>query len=130
VRPLEFPLFADENIHPDVVSALREQGRDVTTVVEAGLGGADDVSVLRHAFAEGRVVCTHDSDFGSLAFQGEEPFIGIIYLRPGHIDARFVLEIIDAVESTAGEAEPPFLLVAARAEDCVRVRLRSAVGSE
>ena len=66
MKPFEFPLFADENIHPDVVAALRERGRDVSSVVEAGLGGADDITVLRHAFGEGRVVCTHDSDFGSL----------------------------------------------------------------
>ena len=106
MKPLEFPLLADENIHPDVVSALRERRCDVTTVAEAGLGGAADDAVLRHAVAEGRVVCTHDSDFGSLAFQGDEPFVGIIYLRPGHIDPRFVLEMIDAVGSTAGEVEP------------------------
>ncbi len=128
MKPLEFPLLADENIHPDVVSALRERRCDVTTVVEAGLGGAADDAVLRHAVAEGRVVCTHDSDFGSLAFQGDEPFVGIIYLRPGHIDPRFVLEMIDAVGSTAGEVEAPFIIVAVRSEESVRVRLRSALG--
>ena len=54
-----------------------------------------------------------------------EPLIGIIYLRPGHIRAAFVLEILDAIRDRAPEVEPPFLLVAARRGDVIRIRTRT-----
>jgi predicted nuclease of predicted toxin-antitoxin system len=67
MRPLGPPVRADENIHPGVVTARRARGCDVRTVLEAGLGGAADVLVLRAASADRRVVLTHDADFGTLA---------------------------------------------------------------
>ena len=67
LRALSFPLLLDENIHPAVADALRADGRNVCTVVEAGLTGATDAAVLQHAHSERRVVLTHDSDFGALA---------------------------------------------------------------
>jgi len=66
---LELPLLTDENIHPDVVHSTRAQGKDVRTVVDEGLRSSDDIVVLRHAHAMGRVVLTHDADFGKLAIQ-------------------------------------------------------------
>lgn len=105
MRPLGFPLLADENIHPDVVQALQHQGKDVRTVRGEGLVGADDVAIIRIAHAQGRVVLTHDADFGRLAVQAGEPFTGILYLRPGHISATFVLSVLAAIESV-GDVEP------------------------
>jgi predicted nuclease of predicted toxin-antitoxin system len=67
VKPSALPLLADENVHPEVVTSLRAQGRGVVTVVELGLIGAADIIVLRRAHADGRVVLTHDADFGALA---------------------------------------------------------------
>ena len=87
MRPLEFPLLADENINPEVVLGLRALGKDVATAVGEGLCGRTDVEVLRLAHTQGRVVLTHDSDFGTLAIHAGEPVTGIIYLRPGNITA-------------------------------------------
>ncbi len=81
--PLAFPLLADENIHPDVVAGLRAQGKNITTVGEERLIGRSDLEVLRHAHSGGRVVVTHDGDFGTLAVLRGEPFTGVIYLRRG-----------------------------------------------
>jgi predicted nuclease of predicted toxin-antitoxin system len=86
--------------------------------------GRTDSEILRHAHEQRRVVMTHDSDFGGLAIARKEPFTGIVYLRPGHIESRFVLEMLRVVESTVREAAPPFLLVAERRSDRVRLRLR------
>lgn len=122
MRCLSLPLLADENIHPGVVAALRARGLDVTSVVESGLCGAEDVAVLRCARADGRVVVTHDADFGTLAVRVGEPIVGIIYLRPGHIATEFVIGILDALGAI--EVEPPFILVAERGESEVRVRVR------
>jgi predicted nuclease of predicted toxin-antitoxin system len=66
VNPLDCPLLADENIHPDVVVFLRQQGYDVRSIAEEGLFGEKDVAVLRMAYAAGRAVLTHDSDLSDL----------------------------------------------------------------
>jgi predicted nuclease of predicted toxin-antitoxin system len=129
VRPLDYPLLADENIHPAVVAALRGRGKDVTTVLDARLIGRPDLEILRRAHQEGRVVLTHDADFASLVIAQAEPFVGIIYLRPGHIAASLVLEVLAAIERaplSQADVAAPFLLVAERKEGAVRVRLRRA----
>lgn len=122
---LVHPLLTDENVHPDVILALREQGKDVRTALEEGLGGRADVDILRRAYASGRVVLTHDADFGTLAVRDREPFTGIIYVRPGHISAEFVLRILASIESSPAEMTPPFILVAERRGGEIRVRQRS-----
>jgi len=71
VNPLDFPLLTDENIHPQVVQALAAIGKDVVSVLEQGLGGHADHELLRRARELGRVVLTHDSDFGALAIRDE-----------------------------------------------------------
>ncbi len=129
MRPLDFPLLADENIHPDVIRALVLPRKDVTSVVGDGLGGRSDAEILQHAHAQGRVILTHDADFGTLIIAQEKPFTGIIYLRPGHISAHYVLEVITAIASTPVDVEPPFIIVAERKADTVKVRIRSH-GSE
>ena len=125
MKPLNFPLLADENIQSEVVAALETRGKDVQSVFGKGLIGKDDINVLRTAFAEGRVVLTHDSDFGKLAYRTGEPFVGIIYLRPGHISATFVLEILSAIDTADLDLQPPFLIVAERKGEAVRIRVRT-----
>ena len=49
------------------------------------------------AFSEKRIIVTHDSDFGTLAVLGGEPVLGIIYLRPGHIDPTFTCDTLRAL---------------------------------
>jgi predicted nuclease of predicted toxin-antitoxin system len=124
MKPLGFPLLTDENIRSEVVDALRAQGKDIVSVHDEKLTGQPDVAILRRARELGRVMLTHDSDFGQLAVQAGEPIVGIIYLRPGHIAPAFVLQTIAAIESRGDEVEPPFILVAERRQDVVRVRVR------
>lgn len=124
VKPLALPLLADENVHPDVVASLRAQGRDVVTVVELGLIGAADLIVLRRAYADGRVVVTHDADFGALAVHSGERIVGIVYVRPGHISPRFVIEVLGSLDSSTVVVEIPFIVVAERHGDALKVRVR------
>ena len=124
MRPLEHPLLLGWNIHPAIAAALVRRGLDARTVREEGLVGRDDAAILAHAFSLGRVVITHDRDYGQLAIAQGAPFLGIVYLRPGHIVAAFVLDILAAVERLVGEAHPPFIVVAERRADSIRVRLR------
>jgi predicted nuclease of predicted toxin-antitoxin system len=130
VNPLDFPLIADENIHPDVVAGLRAQGRDITSCRELGLVGEPDPEVLRRAFAVGRVVLTHDADFGQLAVSGGQPYVGIIHVRPGHIVPTFTIETFSVLAATHIDVTVPFILVAERRGGLVRVRVRQAVEDE
>ena len=124
MRPLDFALLADENIHPDVISYLRQQECNVRSVVEDRLIGQSDRTVLRAAYADGRVVLTHDSDFGTLVITQEEPFVGIIYLRPGHIRAEFTIQTLRTIDAQALDVEAPFILVAEQKDQTVQLRTR------
>jgi len=121
----DFPLLTDENLDPDVVAHLRRLGFDVVDVVESGQQGTADVDLLRQAKAQGRVVVTHDADFGTLAILQNEPLIGVVYLRPGHIDPQFTLETIQAVLTADPNLVPPFILVAKRTGNRVAIRVRA-----
>src|SRR5208283_2477686 len=110
----EFPLLTDENLDPDVVASLRQLGFDVLDVVEGGLQGSTDVDLLRLAAAQGRVIVTHDADFGTLAIHQNEPLVGLVYLRPGHIDPQFTTETVRTILTTDPDVLPPFVLVAKR----------------
>jgi hypothetical protein len=69
------------------------------------------------------VVLTHDSDFGGMGVSGAK-FVGIVYLRPGHIRADFTIKTIEAIRNNAPEVTPPFILVAERTGDTVKIRVR------
>ncbi len=124
MRALSFPLLLDENIHPAVGAELATRGLDVESVVSVGLAGASDTDVLRYAVSSGRVVVTHDSDFGTLAVRVGLDVVGIVYLRPAHIDPAVVLEMLSVVDAEDVECVPPFVVVADKRGDVVRVRLR------
>ena len=65
-------LLADENIPLPVVSALRDEGHDVSWIgsVEPGI---DDRDVLHRAHDEERLLVTFDTDFGALIFHDDGP---------------------------------------------------------
>lgn len=121
----DFGMLSDENIDPDVIVFLRQTGFDVWDVCENAMQGSTDVDLLRRAFADNRVIVTHDADFGTLAVLGGEPVIGIVYLRPGHIDPRFTIQTIEAVLAADPDVTPPFLLVAKRTGTNVTIRVRA-----
>jgi predicted nuclease of predicted toxin-antitoxin system len=121
----DFKVLTDENIHGDVVSFLRSSGMDVLDVQGEGLQGSTDEELLIRAMADQRVVFTHDSDFGTLTILGGQQMVGIIYLRPGHIDPKFTIESIEAVLNSNLDFEPPFILVAHRKGSKVALRLRT-----
>jgi predicted nuclease of predicted toxin-antitoxin system len=123
VKALDFPLLADENVHPEVIYFLRKAGLDVHSVAEQGKFGLPDKEVLRQATEAGRVVLTHDSDFGGLALLGAK-FVGIIYLRPGHILPDFTIKTLTAIRDNAPQVTPPFILVAERVGGTVKIRVR------
>lgn len=129
MRVLDYPLLADENVAPEVVAALRQRGCDVRTVLDESLGGADDQSILDRAKTLGRVVITHDRDLGELATRAGGDFLGIVFVRPGHVAAAVVLQSFDALASIETEPQPPFIVVATRIGDVVRIRVRTVAAA-
>ena len=91
-----------------------EEGGTIT--VDRRAGDAGDSVILDQVllFADG------------VRVRAGTPFVGIIYVRPGHISAGFVLAVIDALQTSSVEVEPPFVAVAERQESTVRVRVRTA----
>jgi predicted nuclease of predicted toxin-antitoxin system len=87
----DFGLLTDENLDPAVVLWLRQAGFDVFDVCEQGLQGSSDLALLQLAVTQNRLIVTHDSDFGTLAILQGEPVVGLLYLRPGHIDPQFTV---------------------------------------
>jgi predicted nuclease of predicted toxin-antitoxin system len=124
VKVLEWPLLADENIDARVVQDLRSRGVDVSSVRENARCGLDDASVLALALAAGRVILTHDCDFGTLAIHRGERFVGIVYLRPGDLRPPIVLELLDSLGRIDADVSAPFVVVAERRGGETKIRLR------
>lgn len=120
----EAAFLADENIHPDVVAHLLTAGHDLKHVLTSGLVGAADVELIRLSVAENRVILTHDSDFGRLAIAGREAFVGIIFLRPGHLLPEFSVGSLEALMTLHPMVTPPFVIVARRQGERVHIRVR------
>ena len=119
-----FPLLTDENIDAAVVEFLRARGFDVLDVAQARLFGTSDFALLQRAFGEGRAVVTHDSDFGTLAILRGAPVVGVIYLRPGHIDPQFTIGTLEALFDAEVDVAKPFIVVARRSGATITIRVR------
>jgi predicted nuclease of predicted toxin-antitoxin system len=69
-------VFADENVDPALLSALRARGADADRVVQRSLQGIPDSQIVALAYQERRVVLTADTDFLAIAHElqdrGEE----------------------------------------------------------
>lgn len=117
-------VLTDANIHPQVVQFLRQHGCDVEDVLTLGLGTAADDAILAEAQNESRIVLTHDRDFGRLAILFRQPMHGVVFLRPGHIDAQFTFATLEAIDAQDLNLSPSFVLVARRRGPNVQLRLR------
>ena len=124
MKLLNYAFLTNENINPIIVQSLRERGCDVFDVVEQRLNGNSDSFLLTLATNQNRIVLTHDSDFGTLVIADGKPFIGIIYLKPGHILPKFTLQSLEAIFNEIDFIENPFIIVAKHNGITTRVRVR------
>jgi predicted nuclease of predicted toxin-antitoxin system len=122
----EFKLLADENIEPQVVEFLRSQGFNVTYVPELGWQGRQDIDILTEATDQNRVVITQDDDFGKIIFTTSTPFVGIIYLRPGHFfPERTIASLQNLLSHNELDYSIPFILVVEDKINYIKIRLRN-----
>ena len=108
----QFPLFTDENISPDVVAFLRAEGFDVLDVCENGWQGDPDEMQMVRVNAEARVIVTHDTDIGQLAWAGNHPFVGVVTLRPGDLPPSEYIRTLQTLLLLDPALPSPFLDVA------------------
>jgi predicted nuclease of predicted toxin-antitoxin system len=120
----DYKLLTDENIDPAVIQFLRNNGFDVSDVKENRWYGKKDIDLMPIAFEEQRVIVTHDSDFGTIVFTRNEPFVGILYLRPGHFDALPHIQSLNAILGSKLSLLTPFILIAENTGSSVKIRLR------
>ena len=71
----------DENIAGSVIRLLQSREHDVKVVQQAGLAGAEDNVLIRLALDEGRIIVTHDKDFGAILRYPLKQHGGVILLR-------------------------------------------------
>jgi predicted nuclease of predicted toxin-antitoxin system len=75
-------LKLDENLPAELVRDLQSAGHDVETVVQEGLTGATDPTILERATGEGRVLLTLDKGIADVRVYPPENFAGIVLFRP------------------------------------------------
>jgi len=73
--------ITDENIARAVIQMLRNLGHDVKDIVESGLTGLEDDDIIRMGLDEGRIIITHDKDFGSILSYPLKEHSGVILIR-------------------------------------------------
>lgn len=71
----------DENMPADLAARLHAEGHDVRDVVEEGLQGKDDPSVLQAAVDEQRILMTFDLDFADVRHYAPGTHAGIVVFR-------------------------------------------------
>jgi predicted nuclease of predicted toxin-antitoxin system len=80
-------------------------------VKELGWQGRSDYELLDEAYRLGRIVLTHDGDFGTLALLGQRPIVGIVRICPGHIRSEISIRAVEQLLALALDPSPPFLAV-------------------
>ena len=121
----ELKLFTDENIDLEFLYYLRIQGFDVFDVKESGLSGSMDDVLLALAFEQNRIIITLDSNFGMLIYRDNHPFLGIIYLRPGHFKTEYHIEIWESLMQVDMDLISPFIMVLEQDKLGIKLRLKN-----
>ena len=72
--------LVDECTGPAVAQWLTRQGHDAFSVFDE-LPGISDEEVIRHAYAEQRILITNDKDFGEKVYRQGYAHSGVVLLR-------------------------------------------------
>ena len=123
VQPVVF-FLTDENISGELSNYLKNVSLHTQTIWDAGLGGSTDLEILGFSQRNQLVIVTQDSDFGTLIYTDKIKFVGIIYLRPGHLSTDFHTNTIKAIINERFDLNPPFILVAENNGKKIKMRLR------
>jgi predicted nuclease of predicted toxin-antitoxin system len=95
--------LADENCGFTLMSALTAAGHDVKSIVRIAPGISDE-SVFALAAQEGRILLTHDRDFGLIAESANERPPAIVLMRLRNISAKMRAQIVAQAIAELGES--------------------------
>jgi predicted nuclease of predicted toxin-antitoxin system len=73
--------LADMGISPKTVSFLQDLGYQATHLHQEGLDRLSDSEILEKARREGRILLTHDLDFGDLLAASKAKFPSVVIFR-------------------------------------------------
>lgn len=101
--------LSDECFNGAIVRALRDAGYDVVRSQDL-VPAADDETVLKQAYDDGRIVLTEDHDFGDLVVRLQLPTHGVVIvsLRGKSLSAdrqcELVLQCLDELGDQIGKS--------------------------
>jgi len=87
--------LADENISPETADFLDSLGYPCLSLRRDGPRRLSDRAVIALAKQEGRIILTHDLDFGQIYYLAEKGRVGIIVLRLRHQTVEVVNEVLE-----------------------------------
>lgn len=94
--------LADENVHLDIISGLRQEGFEVSSIQEIGMVGSKDSDILDYSEKYNMTLISGDKDFGCLIEFGTLWGRGkVILLRYRLININRILE--DIIKVLNGE---------------------------
>lgn len=73
--------LADIGISPKAVAFLRSEGYDALHLIEEKLERLSDVEIIHKAKTEGRIILTHDLDFGDLMAASGDRLPSVVIFR-------------------------------------------------
>ena len=84
----------DENLPTELATDLRALGHDAETVLDEGLRGAADATLVQVAAAEARILLTLDNGIANLLRYPPHEHAGLVLFRPDSSGRRAVLEFV------------------------------------
>jgi len=89
--------LGDMGISPKTVTFLQSRGHDACHLHDQGLDRLDDAAILEKARAEGRVLLTHDLDFGELLAAAGAALPSVIIFRLRNMRPERVNRYLDEI---------------------------------
>ena len=78
----------------ELAADLRDRGYDSDTVIDEGLGGAKDPTVVEAAFSAGRILLTLDKGIANLRQYPLGGHAGVVLFRPDQSGRKAVLTFV------------------------------------
>jgi len=121
--------LADMGISPNTVAMLRGLGYDALHLHEQGLDRLQDPLILQKARDEGRILLTHDLDFGELIAASGARLPTIVVFRLRNMRPERVNRYLDGILNQHGEALKQGAIISVT-EGQIRVRLLPIMATE
>ena len=114
-------ILADENIDAQIISTLRSENIDVTSIFE-DYRGVTDEEVIRISKKEPpRIILTEDKDFGEWVYAHKEQNISVILLRYNWVETDIIISILlELIKSKGEDLYGKFTTITAQ-----KIRIRS-----